>query len=70
MRNRHVNIVDLIQWAREREVGQVRIFETVRELGEYSYEKNKIYRREQLGQGAVLRHLLRHLEKSFDEYDE
>ncbi|KAH6678617.1 hypothetical protein B0J14DRAFT_583120 [Halenospora varia] len=61
--NRHVNIVDLIQWAREREVGQVKIFETVKELSAYSYEENKIYRKDQLGQGVVLRHLLRHLAK-------
>ncbi|KAF4631765.1 hypothetical protein G7Y89_g6362 [Cudoniella acicularis] len=36
VRNRHVNIVDLIQWAREREVGQVKIFETVKELSTYA----------------------------------
>ena len=63
MRNRHVNIVDLIQWAREREVGQVQIFETVKELSKYSYEENKIYRKDQMEQGVVLRHLLRHLVK-------
>jgi len=64
VKNRHVNIVDLIQWAREREVGQVRIFKTVKELSAYSYEENKIYRKDQIGQGAVLRHLLRHLDKA------
>jgi len=42
-------------------VGQVRIFETVKELSEYSYEENKIYRKDQIGQGVVLRHLLRRL---------
>jgi hypothetical protein len=62
VRNRHVNIVDLIQWAREREVGQVQIFETVKELSTYSYEENKIYRKDQIEQGVVLRHLLRHLD--------
>lgn len=67
MRGRHVNIVDLIQWAREREVGQVRIFGTVRGLAKYSYEENKIYRKDQLEQGVVLRHLLRGLERSMDE---
>lgn len=42
-------------------MGQVRIFETVKELSEYSYEENKIYRKDQIGQGVVLRHLLRRL---------
>ncbi|KAE8447328.1 hypothetical protein EG329_010886 [Mollisiaceae sp. DMI_Dod_QoI] len=63
VRNRHVNIVDLIQWAREREVGQVQIFESVKELSDYSFDEGKIYRKDQLGQGVVLRHLLRHLVK-------
>jgi len=62
VRHRHVNIVDLLQWAREREVGQVRIFKTVKELSEYSYEERKIYRKDQSEQGVVLRHLLRHLD--------
>lgn len=43
-------------------MGQVRIFETVKELSEYSYEENKIYQKDQIGQGAVLRHLLRRLD--------
>jgi hypothetical protein len=61
VKKKHVNIVDLIQWAREREIGQVKIFRTVKELSEYSYEEGKIYTKDQLGQGAVLRYLLRHI---------
>lgn len=68
VRDRHVNIVDLIQWAREREEGRVRIFSTVRELSEYSYEEGKIYRKDQLGQGAVLRYLLRKLAEARTGY--
>lgn len=40
------------------------IFKTVKELSEYSYTEQKIYGRNQLGQGAVLRHLLRELGNS------
>jgi hypothetical protein len=40
-------------------VGHVLIFDTVKELSIYSYAENKIYRKDQIGQGAVLRHLLR-----------
>ncbi|CAG8983212.1 hypothetical protein HYALB_00004040 [Hymenoscyphus albidus] len=61
VRSTHVKIVDLIQWGRAGESGKVVIFETVKELSEYSYEENKIYQKDQLGQGAVLRHLLRKL---------
>lgn len=64
MRNRHVNIVDLIHWAREREVGHVQISKTVEELSEYSYDENKIYRKNQIEQGVILRDLLRRLEEA------
>lgn len=59
----HINIVDLIQWARKRGVGQVEVFKTVKELSDYCYNEDKIYNKDQLGQGAVLRHLLRKLAK-------
>ncbi|CAG8949873.1 hypothetical protein HYFRA_00004201 [Hymenoscyphus fraxineus] len=61
VRSTHVNIVDLIQWGRTGESGKVVIFKTVKELSEYSYKEMKIYQKDQLGQGAVLRHLLRKL---------
>ncbi|KAH8665931.1 hypothetical protein BGZ60DRAFT_410213 [Tricladium varicosporioides] len=65
VRGRHVNIVDLIQWARGREVKEVKIFKTVKELSVYSYKKKRLYDKNQAGQGAVLRHLLRHLSVAY-----
>lgn len=63
MRSRHVNILDLIEWGRDG--GKyVQIFRTVKELGAYSFENNKIYSksaRNQLKAGAVLKNLLRDL---------
>jgi hypothetical protein len=67
IRGRHVNIVDLIEWARKGETGRVRIFNTVKELSDYSFENDKIYNRHQLGAGVVLSHLLRQLVKARDE---
>jgi hypothetical protein len=64
VQNRHVNIVDLIQWAREREEGHVPIFKSVKELAEYSFAEGKIYRKDQIKQGVVLKHLLRRLEEA------
>jgi len=64
VRGRHVNIVDLIEWARKGEVGEVHIFNTVKELSDYSFANGKIYNRDQLGAGAVLTHLLRQLQKA------
>lgn len=46
----------------------MRIFDTVKELSDYSFENDKIYRKNQLGAGAVLSHLLRELVKA--RYDE
>ena len=63
IRGLHVNIVDLIEWARRGETGKVQIFRTVKELSDYSYQNNKIYRKNQLGAGAVLSHLLREIRK-------
>jgi hypothetical protein len=42
----------------------VRIFNTVKQLSDYSFTNNKIYNRNQLGAGAVLTHLLRELLKA------
>jgi hypothetical protein len=64
IRGRHVNIVDLIQWARKGERGKVHIFRTVKELSDYSYQNHKIYRRDQRDAGAVLSHLLREIRKA------
>jgi hypothetical protein len=64
IQGRHVNMVDLIEWARRGETGQVQIFRTVKELSDYSYQNDKIYRRGQLGAGVVLSHLLRELAKA------
>jgi hypothetical protein len=64
IRGRHVNIVDLIEWARKGERGRVQIFNTVKELSDYSYLNRKIYHRDQLGAGVVLSHLLRQLQKA------
>ena len=61
MRGRHVNIVDLIAWARRGETGSVQIFSTVKALSDYSYGEHKLYNKDQLGPGVVLRHLLRML---------
>jgi hypothetical protein len=60
---RHVNIVDLIHWARNGEMEWVQIFRTLKELSDYSYESNKIYQRDQIGKGEVLQYLLRHISK-------
>ena len=57
----HVNIVDLIQWARRGERGAVQTFNTIKELSSYSYGQNKIYKKDQLRPGVVLRYLLREL---------
>lgn len=64
MRNHHVNLIDLIHWGQNG--GQrVRVFRTVRELGVYSRENNKIFNNTLIegseGGGVVLRHLLRYL---------
>jgi len=66
--NRHVNMIDLIQWARsggEANSYRVKDFPTVRELSEYSLQTNKIFRRKRAKNseedGIVFRHLLRHL---------
>lgn len=69
VRGRHINIVDLIQWAREEEEVKVKIFRTIRELSNYSYNTGKIYHKDQLGAGVVLRHLLRHLHKAQSAQD-
>ncbi|KAL9117230.1 MAG: hypothetical protein Q9187_006235 [Circinaria calcarea] len=64
VRGRHVNIIDLIEWGRSG--GKyVRIFRTVKELSDYSYDSRKIYSKQavdELEAGAVLKHLLRPLE--------
>jgi hypothetical protein len=64
IRDRHVNIVDLIEWARKGERGRVQIFKTVKELSDYSYLNSKIYHRDQQDAGAVLSHLLREIKKA------
>jgi hypothetical protein len=60
---RHVNIVDLIHWARNGEMEWVQIFRTLKELSDYSYDHNKIYGRDQIGKGEVLQYLLRLISK-------
>lgn len=70
VRNRHVNLVDLIEWGRNggKESGaakKVRVFRSVGELAEYSRTTHKIFRND-LDENAkevnvVLRHLLRRL---------
>ncbi|KAL8715628.1 MAG: hypothetical protein Q9225_006370 [Loekoesia sp. 1 TL-2023] len=59
--DRHVNIVDLIQWARHGERQVVQTFKTVKELSKYSYSQDKIFKKDRLGPGVVLRYLLREL---------
>jgi len=70
VRNRHVNMIDLIQWGREDDEGKserVQVFQTVQELSDYSRKTGKIYDKRNLerrrggGVGVVLRHLLRNL---------
>ncbi len=68
VRCRHVNLVDLVEWARnggESGGKKVRIFHSVKELSQYSKETHKIFRNDldedaEEG-GVVLRHLLRRL---------
>lgn len=36
-------------------------FNTIKALSSYSYSQGKIYKKDQLGPGVVLRHLLREL---------
>lgn len=45
----------------------MQIFNTVKELSHYSFKNDKIYRKGQLGAGAVLPHLLREIRKAQDE---
>ncbi|KAL4888093.1 hypothetical protein BDV59DRAFT_148976 [Aspergillus ambiguus] len=63
VRGIHVNIVDLIDWARNRaDNSEVQIFKTLEELREYTRTTRKIFRNnfDQRGTGnVVLRHLLR-----------
>ncbi|KAF8242193.1 hypothetical protein K440DRAFT_591220, partial [Wilcoxina mikolae CBS 423.85] len=60
LRDIHVNIFDLLQHVRTGATGQVRRFETVRELARYSKNSKKIYPKEQ-AKGSALRFLLRHI---------
>ncbi|KAG7120556.1 hypothetical protein HYQ44_005052 [Verticillium longisporum] len=63
LRNTHVNIVDLIDWGRNRAVGSVQVFQTRDDLVEYSREHAKIFPVKEVQANGetnvVLRHLLR-----------
>ncbi|KAL7929838.1 hypothetical protein V8C35DRAFT_314448 [Trichoderma chlorosporum] len=66
LRNTHVNIVDLIHWGRESDMGdgeKVKIFRTVEELRAYTLITRKIFAKEELEEhnegNVVLKHLLR-----------
>lgn len=66
--NRHVNIVDLVHWARKVEGAKkgenpIQIFKTVKKLADYSYDTGKVYDRK-LKDGAVLKYLLRPLARA------
>jgi hypothetical protein len=70
LRNTHVNIVDLIHWARrggeEAESNTApEVFKSVRELKDYTFRKHRVFEQEQLmeynGGNVVLRHLMRRL---------
>ncbi|GME57779.1 hypothetical protein GTA08_BOTSDO07890 [Neofusicoccum parvum] len=73
LRGRHVNLVDLLQWAREGgagegegRVGAVRVFASVGKLRSYCYEEDKIFPLDEVSKAGkagdgnvVIRHLLR-----------
>jgi hypothetical protein len=63
VRRTHVNIVDLIEWGRNRGNTEERVqtFETVADLRDYSKRTGKIFRNtfHQDDANLVLRHLLR-----------
>ncbi|KAM0277624.1 hypothetical protein ACHAQH_005652 [Verticillium albo-atrum] len=67
LRKTHVNIVDLIEWGRNRDLGSVEVFETRERLVEYSLEHGKIFPvKEVQAHGetnVVLRHLLRRFKR-------
>ncbi|KAK7221888.1 hypothetical protein V2G26_009891 [Clonostachys chloroleuca] len=64
-RNKHVNIVDLIDWGRNQSGKKVRIFRDVDQLRTYTRETGKIFRNPydegEDGGNMVLRHLLRRI---------
>ncbi|CAH0023061.1 unnamed protein product [Clonostachys rhizophaga] len=64
-RNKHVNIVDLIDWGRNQSGQKVRIFRDVDQLRAYTRETGKIFRNPydegEGGGNMVLRHLLRRI---------
>jgi hypothetical protein len=59
----HVNIFDVLQHLRSGTLGDVRRFDTVRELARYSKSRRKIYPKV-LAKGSALRFLLRELLRS------
>lgn len=63
MRGIYVNIVDLIDWARNRENdSEIQLFHNLKELQDYTKSTGKIFHNnlDQMGNGnVVLRHLLR-----------
>jgi hypothetical protein len=54
---KHVNLVDLVQGSRE----NIRIFESEKELSEYTKETGKFFPKEHAADGGVLRALRRHI---------
>ena len=70
-------MVDLIHWSRtdgEKNGERVHIFETVKELSEYTRKSGKIFqntfRKGSRNENVVLRHLLRYLFPVKEEMDE
>jgi hypothetical protein len=60
LHERHVNIVDLIEWGRSDSKEKVQTFGNVAELREYTNKTGNIFRNmfDQEGGNVVLRHLL------------
>jgi hypothetical protein len=63
VRHKHVNIYDLIEADR---IGTpVEVFDSVEDLGYYTYNTGKVFPRDNAVSGGFLRFLLRHV-KEFD----
>ena len=64
VRDRHVNIIDLIEWNRS-DNKYVQIFRTIKKLSDYSYNSEKIYSKQAINE-LKIEAMLKHLFRSFE----
>ncbi|KAG6858211.1 hypothetical protein C0991_003269, partial [Blastosporella zonata] len=56
---KHVNLVDLVELPNSKT--PIRLFTSEKELSEYTRQQKKVFPRDNIKAGSLLRHLLRHI---------